>query len=315
MSVLLLVACGILRSTDLFFRVPTIAALPVVTIVAWEHLINAVVLLPLFLWKFPQWQRVSGRDLILLLLVGWGASVGGILSFTQAFTSLNPALVILLQKLQPLITIGLGWKLLGERPARIFWPWALLSIVCAYFVGFSTTNPFTDEWRRVASGMGFAVLAACFWGGGTTFGKELLTRYDAGFVLVNRITLGAILTLFLVWWTGNGLATPVVLSGSSPQGWNLLYMALIPGLLATASFYGGLGRISAAVSSILELAFPLSSALIMWLWFNRPLDTVQILAAVGLCVGMTMVSRTVGTAPVLAHPPAPSQLEKPSDIG
>lgn len=318
----MLLLCGILRSTDLFFRVPMLERFSVLTLIAWEHLINAVLVLPILLPRLGQWRRVTPGDAALLLLVGWGASAGGVLAFTQAFAYLNPALVILLQKLQPLITIGLSVAIGGEVPGRRFWPWAMLAIVCSYLVTFSLTDPYSPAGFEMAIGAGFAILAATFWGGGTAFGKLLLAKYDQGFVLAHRFILGAILTVGLAVTLGDGLRTDVVVESWRPAAatgsglvaetpfsgivpvpvpkkplpmplWAcLFYMAIMPGLLATASFYFGLNRIAASVASIFELAFPMASVLIMWFWFGRPLDGVQIAAAVGLCVAMAQVSRT-----------------------
>ncbi len=310
----MLVVCGVLRSTDLFFRVPMLERFSVLTLIAWEHLINAVLVLPILISRLDQWRRATARDVGLLLLVGWGASAGGILAFSQAFAYVNPALAVLLQKLQPLITIGLSMLLAGERPARRFWPWAILAIVCSYFVSFSLIDPFSEVGREVAIGAGFAILAAACWGGGTSFGKLLLGRFDQGFVLGHRFVLGAVLTVTLAMTVGTGMHTDVVFGQAPPTAelgvgekvpaplpmplWGCLaYMAIMPGLLATASFYFGLNRIPASVAAIFELAFPLSSVLIMWVGFGRPLDGVQIAAAIGLCLGMWQVTRACETGP------------------
>jgi len=142
LAALLVALCGILRSTDLYFRNPVIKTLPVVILIAWEHLINAGITLPVLLLKRRYFAKISLRDLILFLGVGVGASAGGVLCFTQAFHYINPALAVLLQKLQPVMTITLGALLLREKISRHFVGWALVAIISSYFVSFGLTNPF-----------------------------------------------------------------------------------------------------------------------------------------------------------------------------
>ncbi|HNV71270.1 MAG TPA: DMT family transporter [Candidatus Ozemobacteraceae bacterium] len=283
--------CGMLRSTDLFFRIGALKALSTLTLIAWEHLVNAVLVLPLAWRNRRYYRQVTRTEMLLFLLIGVGASACGILFFTAAFRRLNPALVILLQKLQPLITIGLGIAVLKEQPRRHFWLFAGLAIASSYFVTFSLSNPFQVEWWQLASGAGYAVAAAFFWGGGTAWGKLLLGKYPQSFLLANRFLLGAVFTVMLAMLTGRGLRYDLVVTGTEPLLDDIAYMALIPGLLATAAFYHGLNRLPAAITSILELIFPLSSVIIMWVWFDRPIDGVQIAAAMILFWSMYMVSR------------------------
>ncbi len=282
--------CGVLRSTDLFFRIGALKALSVLTLIAWEHLVNAVLVIPLAWQNRRYYRRVTRTEAILFLLIGVGASACGILSFTAAFRRLNPALVILLQKLQPLITIGLGVTVLKERPQPRFWPLAILAIASSYFMTFSLINPFNVEWWQLASGAVFALTAAFFWGGGTAWGKLLLGTYPQSFLLANRFLLGACFTTLLALASGRGLRFDLVVNTSDLLLDDIAYMAIVPGLLATAAFYHGLNRLPAAITSILELIFPLSSVIIMWVWFKRPLDGVQVTAAVLLCWAMYMIS-------------------------
>jgi len=288
-----LALCGILRSTDLFFRIPVLEALPVLVIVMWEHMINTVAILPVGFKYRLDYRKIARLDVLLFMLVGWGASAMGILCFTQAFKFMNPALVILLQKLQPVITILLGVVFLKESLSRRFFLWAPLAIVASYFVSFSLTNPFSGEWKQIAMGTGFTLLAALFWGSGTVWGKLLLRKFDANFVLANRFLMGMVFTVVLAVTFVGGNAFSDVVSRPDLLG-RLLYMALVPGLVATGFFYWGLHKVDASIASILELIFPLSSVVIMWVFFHQPLDIVQIAAAVVLFVSIIAITREHG---------------------
>ncbi|RCK78617.1 MAG: Integral membrane protein [Candidatus Ozemobacter sibiricus] len=287
---LLMAGCHLLRSSDLFFRVGAIKALPVSLLIFWEHFFNLVVLAPALWHQRRAYARLTGRDFGLFLLVGWGASAMGILCFTQAFHYMNPALVILLQKLQPLVTISLGAILLRERFRPAFYGWAGLAVTASYFVSFSLTNPFSGEWARLGTGTLFALAAVFFWGSGTVWGKLLLGTYDKVFVLGNRFLFGTVFTFGLALALNSGLQAAVILDPSGPYFASILYMAWVPGLVATGLFYFGLVYVAASVASILELIFPLASVLIMWGYYGQPLDSIQIGAAIVLFISMGRIT-------------------------
>ena len=277
LACILVALCGILRSTDLYFRTPVIASLPVIVLISWEHLINLAVVSPIFWLKRRQFSLLCTRDMLYFLMVGFGASALGILCFTEAFRYINPALAVLMQKLQPVITITLGIVLLGEKVSRRFVGWSAVAIICSYFVSFGLTDPFTGEWKKAATGAAFAVGAAFFWGSGTVWGKILLKKYDQSFVLASRFLLGSIFTVSLAFVFHGGLKSDLVIGESLYK--SIFYMAIISGVLATSFFYAGLKWVKASLASVLELFFPVSSVLIMWLSFNRPISLLQIYAA------------------------------------
>jgi len=275
---MLVAICGILRSTDLYFRNPIIKTLPVIILITWEHLINLVLIMPVLVAKRREFMRLDRRDLALMLGIGVGASALGVLFFTQAFHYINPALAVLLQKLQPVMTILLGSFILREKISRQFAGWALLAIGCSYFVSFGMTNPFTGAGIAMAKGAACAVAAAFFWGSGTVWGKLMLNKFDQHFVLGCRLMVGSLFTLLLTLAMYGRLETAVIFSAEQPLIGSIFYMAVISGILATSFFYAGLKWVRASLASILELFFPVSSVVIMWLSFNRPIDGVQIIA-------------------------------------
>ncbi|PKL48927.1 MAG: hypothetical protein CVV42_08000 [Candidatus Riflebacteria bacterium HGW-Riflebacteria-2] len=289
LACMLVAMCGILRSTDLYFRNPIIASLPVVVLISWEHLINLLLVSPVFWVKRRQFKLIAARDVFLFIMVGCGASAMGVLCFTEAFRYINPALAVLMQKLQPIMTISLGVILLREKVNRRFFGWAFLAIICSYFVSFGLADPFTGEWKKSAIGAGLAAAAAFFWGSGTIWGKILLQKYDQSFVLAGRFLLGSIFTVSLALVFHGGLKSELILNEGLYK--SIFYMATISGILATSFFYAGLKWVKASLASILELFFPVSSVLIMWLSFNRPITPLQIAAALLMFFAVYQVNR------------------------
>jgi drug/metabolite transporter (DMT)-like permease len=291
LSPLFVALCGILRSTDLFFRTPVVAALPVLTIITWEHLINLVVVLPIIIKNFKQYAHFNRRDFLLFLLVGCGASAMGVLCFTRAFIYINPALAVLLQKLQPVITLSLGVFVLKEKIGKNFFVWAIIAIISSYFVSFGLTNPLSGEGKKIATGALFAVLASFFWGSGTIWGKLLLEKFSQTFVMSNRFLFGAIFTLAATFLFGEGLQSNIVFNNENSLIGSLLYMAIVSGFIATSFFYAGLKWVPASMASILELFFPVSSVIIMWLGFKRPITLIQIIAGIIMFIAVYKINK------------------------
>lgn len=291
-AAVLVALCGILRSTDLYFRNPVIKSLPVIVLIAWEHLINLTAALPVLYKKRHEFGRIAAKDLLHFAGIGIGASALGILCFTQAFHYINPALAVLLQKLQPVMTIALGVIFLKEKVNRDFILWALLAIVCSYFVSFGMTNPFSGEGKSLATGAAYAVAAAFFWVGGTICGKSLLGKFDQHFVMACRFLVGGIFTALLAFASYGGLQVDVIFSDEQPLFGSVVYMALISGILATSFFYAGLKWVKASLASILELFFPVSSVVIMWWSFNRPVSIEQLIAGLVMFFAVYRINQT-----------------------
>lgn len=286
----LVVICGILRSTDLYFRDPVIATIPVLLLITWEHIINMILVIPILCRKKSLFSSINIKDFVLMLLVGVGASALGILCFTQAFHYMNPALAVLLQKLQPLMTILLGMIILGEKLSGRFLLWAMVAIVASYFVSFGLTSPFTGDWHRIRIGVIYAVAAAFFWGGGTIWGKMLLRKFDQTFVMANRFLFGGVFTIIASLLYYGHIGCSIVFNPEQILIGQIFYMAVISGILATSFYYAGLKWVDASYSTILELVFPVSSVVIMWVSFNRPLSMVQMIAAAIMFIAIYRIS-------------------------
>ncbi len=102
----------------------------------------------------------------------------GILCFSEAFRHINPALAVLLQKLQPIFAIATATIFLKEKFDNRYIKWALLAILSAYFVTFANglVNLQTGEGTIIAAL--YALGAAFAWGSSTTFSKMLLGKVD-----------------------------------------------------------------------------------------------------------------------------------------
>ncbi len=276
--------CGILRSTDLFFRNPALASLPIIVLITWEHLVNLLVLSPTLFSIYKEVKQITLKDFMHMLLVGFGASAMGLICFSASFAYINPAISVIFQKLQPLITIGLSIIFLKEKVNKKFLLWTFFTIVCVIFVSVDLDFNFKEDLLRLSKGIILAILAATFWGGGTVFGKVLLKKYTQKMVVFSRFFLGSIFGLSLSFMLNGGLETEKIF-GSENMILPIIYMALISGTLAVNFFYAGLKKIKASLIGVLELFFPVFSVLIMWFFFDKPLSLTQIIFSLLLFYG------------------------------
>ena len=66
-------------------------------------------------------------------------------------------------------------------------------------------------------------------------------------------------------------------------------MVAISGLLGMYFYYQGLKRISARVCALTEMAFPFMAVAINWIFLDAKLDALQIVGALLLLLGSTVI--------------------------
>ena len=111
---------AVLWAMDAPFRKYLTTQLSSTSIVLMEHILIAVCVLPLLLPRLNELRNLTWREWLSVIFIGFGGSALATVLFTQSFHYLNPTVSILLQKLQPLIAIGLAAFVLEERLSKNF---------------------------------------------------------------------------------------------------------------------------------------------------------------------------------------------------
>ena len=267
---LTVVLCMILRASDIVFRTSVLNSCSIIFIVGGEHIIAAVMLWIFSRLKKSQPIKLSITQWMSLIFIGCGVSVGGVWCFTKAFLYINPAIVILLQKLQPIVIILLSSMFLKEKINLKFLIFSILAIISAYFMSFGFLP---IDFSMNLKGVSYALGAVCLWGAGTVVGKSLIADISPFDMSRYRYYIGAwfCLILFSCIYLGSfdnniiksNFETLISLKSNI---FALVYMALISGgLLSLYLYYLGLKRITASLSGILELFYPISSVILSWL--------------------------------------------------
>lgn len=282
---------------DTLIRYPLMeAGMSALHIVLTEHLILVILMVV--------WLRVRGvslwafarRDWLSLLVIGAFGSAIGTLAFTQAFSLMNPTLVILLQKLQPLVAISLAAWLLKEDLRAGFIGCVVVALagsvllVVEDIVQLMQTDywHYSDQLKDRLWGYALALLAVVSWGASTVFGKQLSREgYRSDQIMFGRFLFGLIVLLPFLFWTEEPVQQVTVGTGAQ-----IALMVLISGVLGMLFYYQGLQRIASRHSALAEMAFPVMAGVINWVFLGFELSALQIAGAFALIIASLLVHRT-----------------------
>jgi len=202
---LVIAACA-LWAVDTLIRYPLMQALQnSLVIVFYEHLLLTLIFLVITFKSFDKFKQIKPKHIIYFILVGGVGSAWATLSFTKAFMYLNPSLVIILQKFQPVVAIVLASIVLKEKIKRVFVLWAIVCLVGALLISFEDILRIVNSKESIQnlffhgkSLQGYMLV--CFtvigWGASTVFSKKLVTLgYTDEVILGGRYFMGFICLL------------------------------------------------------------------------------------------------------------------------
>lgn len=284
----------------LFWGMDTLIRYPLVerginpiTIVFYEHC-----LLTIFfsLGLIPLIKRIGElklADVFSFLVIGGLGSAVATVAFTQSFEYLNPSLVILLQKLQPVVAIILSAIVLKEQIQKQFIIWAGICLVGGLMISFPDIERFyhliQGDYKTVISDgalHGYALVGVSIlgWGATTVFGKRLsMVGFDTKDIMAGRFLIGLLVLIPFVKWNSSLML---------PQGEDyvrILIMVLISGALAMWLYYQGLKRLSARTTAIAEMFFPFFAIVANWFFLGKQLNDWQLIGGAILLIGSLII--------------------------
>ena len=283
-----LVASGaFLWATDSYFRAQVVAQWSPYLIVLINHLLCAFFFGPALWFSRREFRALKGPSWFSLLMLSGGSSVLAMVLFTQAFaTAGNFTVPILIQKVQPMVTIIAARIFLKERLKPRFLFWALLAMAGAWLVAFEDKNVFSGVSGTPISSALCAFGAAAIWGIGTVAGRSLTSNHSFHFVTAARYFFGSIIMVTWLSLTGEiAQIGPAISTNFYP----FLMMALGPGYIALWIYYWGLSRTRASVATLCELAFPLGAIALNWLTLGSVLSLLQMIGAGMLLAAVTVL--------------------------
>ncbi len=286
---LLIFIAAVLWGLDGILR-RSLYGLPPITIVFFEHLIGLIIIAP-FLWKAWSKEKLEKKEWYALGIVALFSGVLGTLFFTTALLKvsfISFSVVYLIQKLQPVFAVAMGWIVLGERPTNRYLLWAVLALVAGYFVTFpfGIVN-FSEGGAHVIAAL-FALLAAICWGGSTALSRYALLNHSNTFITGVRFLITVPIAFIFVWMLGAGTSLTAV---TPLQLETLALIAISTGMLALWIYYRGLTTTPVRIAALMELAYPTTAVLVDYFLYGILLAWSQYLAAAVLLFAMYRVAK------------------------
>ena len=290
---LVILAC-LLWGMDTLIRYPLVErGINPVTIVFYEHCILTLIF---SLGLIPNIKRIGElklSDVFSFLIIGGVGSAIATVAFTESFQYLNPSLVILLQKLQPVVAIILAAVILKEEIQKQFLVWAAVCLVGGLLISSPDIERFyilmVNNFGAVSSdvalkGYGLVGISIVGWGATTVFGKRLsLAGFETKSIMAGRFLTGLIVIIPFFQWNRNLILT------NGDDYLRILIMVLISGGMAMWLYYQGLKRLSAKTTAIAEMFFPFFAIIVNWVFLGKQLSELQLLGGAILIFGSLVI--------------------------
>jgi drug/metabolite transporter (DMT)-like permease len=302
-SVVLIAVAAVLWASDALFRNQLISHLSAAEIVVAEDALITLFLVPVLIRSWHEVRQLDARGWIAVILIAAGAQALATLLFTASFSYRIYAETFVLQQVQPLIAIVLAWIILGERRQPWFWGAVVVALIGVYMVVFASdpAAPLSVlQQGRLEAGL-LALGAAALWASGTVLGRYALGSISFWSMTSLRFTLALpVLIVVVLVQYGFGGFGHYQFSDFVP---NLLAIALIPGLFALLLYYRALSRTPASLSTIAEMALPVTATFIAAWQFHQPVYPAQIVGT-ALLIGVIVLLNLTKDRAAVAAPPA-----------
>ncbi|MEJ6122132.1 DMT family transporter [Vibrio sp. 2-Bac 85] len=268
-------------------------------IVLFEHLILVTVIIAFFIVQHRKFNFLSRQTIVPFIVIGVFGSALGTLAFTEAFYLANPTVVILLQKLQPLVAVTLACVLLKEQINSRFFIWLGLALLGSLLLIWPDLQALLSSFRegnlehnnKALLGYGLALFAVISWGSATVFGKKLSSKgLNSIDLMAGRFSFGLLGMLPFAFFTPT-LVTTIEISIFQ----KIAILALLSGVFGMYFYYQGLKRIPAHWATLAEMFFPVAAIFINWLFLSVAMTQVQLIGAATLIAASTMIQKQ--TAP------------------
>jgi DME family drug/metabolite transporter len=288
---LFVIVAALLWSLDGVLRI-SLYSLPPTVIVFYEHLLGAILLLPLASTWLPDVRKMTRKEWIAIGVVALFSGALGTVLYTTALQQIQysqySVVVLLQQQLQPIWAIIAAAILLKEKLSKKFLVWAAVALVAAYMISFKDlrVNIATGSGTAMAALM--AIAAGFMWGSSTAISKFVLNKVSFMTGVAMRFFLAPIFALMFVVGQGQ---TQALTALTSAQWMTLLIITISTGLVALGFYYYGLKKTPARVTTLCELVWPASAIFIDYFLYQKTLSLTQWLGVTLLLLAIHQVTR------------------------
>lgn len=271
---------AILWGLDGILFTPKLRNLDVGYVVFIIHLLPFLLMQPFLFKCYKNLAHYSKKEILALFFVALFGGALGTLCIVNAlflvdFNHLSE--IVLLQKLQPIFAIALAAILLKEKITSNYILWGSLAIIAGYFLTFGWALPDFSEHANLITAVLFTLLAAFSFGSSTVFSKYALRNIDfasATFFRYGFTSIIMLIYMLITWQWSQFLLT------TSNNWLFIVIISLTVGSGAIFLFYYGLKKVTALISTICELFFPISAIIFDYIFNDARLSLTQWIAAI-----------------------------------
>lgn len=286
-----IVAACVFWALDTLIRYPLLGQnINAISIVFIEHAILTLLFSVVFFKSLKTIWNAKTSHYFYFFILGAVGSAWATIAFTQAFTYLNPSLVILLQKFQPVFAIILARIVLKEHIKNSFIFWAAICLVGALLISYEDLKLIMDAKSTIAfdsrafKGYMLVLFSVIGWGAATVFGKKLSQEgYNNEQIMAGRFIMGLLAIIPFV------VPKTELLNHSIEVYGKISLMVLCSGILAMYLYYQGLRRTSARAATLAEMFFPFMAILVNWVFLQKSLEPIQLVGGAVLVLGSLVI--------------------------
>jgi drug/metabolite transporter (DMT)-like permease len=258
--------------------------LPILAVLAVSQVVGCVLLVPVALATGP--PRLDGPS-VAFAVAGSASGLVGIAGLYRGMAVGTVSIVAPISATGAALPVIVG-VLRGERATPLQTVGIVLALVGIVLASRSPEAPDDSPHKRVASGVGFALLAALGFGGFFVLLHEASTRDVLWAATIQRVTGVCIVLLLAMWqrqqllvgWRWFGRLAPI---GALDTGANVLY--------AYASVVG-LVSLAAVMASL----FPVVTVILARIVLNERLAVTQTIGVACALVGVAFIAAQTGYA-------------------
>jgi drug/metabolite transporter (DMT)-like permease len=258
----------------------------VLHIVFLEHLIAFIIITPFIVFKKTFSLTLFKEKFLVYFFIGFFGSALATAAFTLSYKYINPSVTIILQKLQPIISILLAHKILKEPLTKNLVINTIIALVGSILLALPEIQK--SQINLSILGISLALFATFCWGASTVAGKLIPKNHSNLVSTYFRFLYGFIGLSFILITTKNLNFNLLEIMNYKL---NFLYISIISGFLALNFYYSGLKKVSATTSSLSELSFPIFSIFINWIYLNKPLSISQILGTILILLAIYQIQK------------------------
>lgn len=293
-GILLVIFSCLLWGMDTLIRYPLVErGINPLTIVFYEHCVLVLIFSLGLIGRIKNIGQLKLIDIFSYFVIGGFGSAIATMCFTEAFQYLNPSLVILLQKLQPVVAIALASLVLKEEVKKEFLIWAFVCLIGGLLVSSPDIERFyqlvTTNFNAVTSdvavkGYSLVGISILGWGAATVFGKRLsMSGHDTKTIMGGRFLVGLLTLIPMMNWNRK-MFLP------NPEDYlKILIMVTISGAMAMWFYYQGLKRLPAKTVAIAEMFFPFFAIVVNWIFLGKQLNELQLVGGAILVIGSLVI--------------------------